>query len=124
MFKMNIKSLPVKKPFNIIAATILIGTLVAGCAGGSLTTREKGAGIGALSGAAVGGLIGSAVRHPALGAAIGGGLGLGAGALIGDQLQGRENQAWEQDQQIYRNQQELTRQRHELEDLRRRPPEY
>jgi uncharacterized protein YqgC (DUF456 family) len=122
MFKMNIKSLPVKKPFNIIAATILIGTLVAGCAGGSLTTREKGAGIGALSGAAVGGLIGSAVRHPALGAAIGGGLGLGAGALIGDQLQGRENQAWEQDQQIYRNQQELTRQRHELEDLRRRPP--
>jgi hypothetical protein len=124
MFKMNIKSLPVKKPFNIIAATILMGTLVAGCAGGSLTTREKGAGIGALSGAAVGGLIGSAVRHPALGAAIGGGLGLGAGALIGDQLQGRENQAWEQDQLIYRNQQELTRQRHELEDLRRRAPEY
>jgi uncharacterized protein YqgC (DUF456 family) len=124
MFKMNIKSLPVKKPFNIIATTILMATLGAGCAGGSLTTREKGAGIGALSGAAVGGLIGSAVRHPALGAAIGGGLGLGAGALIGDQLQGRENQAWEQDQQIYRNQQELTRQRHELEDLRRRAPEY
>jgi uncharacterized protein YqgC (DUF456 family) len=124
MLKMNIKSTPIKKPFNIIAATVLMGTLVAGCAGGSLTTREKGAGIGALSGAAVGGLIGSAVRHPALGAAIGGGLGLGAGALIGDQLQGRENQAWEQDQQVYRNQQELTRQRHELEDLRRRAPEY
>jgi uncharacterized protein YqgC (DUF456 family) len=124
MFEMNIKSLPSEKPFGIIAATILMGTLVAGCAGGSLTTREKGAGIGALSGAAVGGLIGSAVRHPALGAAIGGGLGLGAGALIGDQLQGRENQAWEQDQQIYRNQQDITRQRQELEDLRRRPPEY
>jgi uncharacterized protein YqgC (DUF456 family) len=124
MLKMNIKSTPIKKPFNIIAATVLMGTLVAGCAGGSLTTREKGAGIGALSGAAVGGLIGSAVRHPALGAAIGGGLGLGAGALIGDQLQGRENQAWEQDQQVYRNQQDLTRQRHELEDLRRRAPEY
>jgi uncharacterized protein YqgC (DUF456 family) len=124
MLKMNIKSTPIKKPFNIIAATVLMGTLVAGCAGGSLTTREKGAGIGALSGAAVGGLIGSAVRHPALGAAIGGGLGLGAGALIGDQLQGRENQAWEQDQQIYRNQQDITRQRHELEDLRRRAPEY
>jgi phage tail tape-measure protein len=124
MFKMNIKSLPGKKSCRIIAATILMGTLVAGCAGGSLTTREKGAGIGALSGAAVGGLIGSAVRHPALGAAIGGGLGLGAGALIGDQLQGRENQAWEQDEQIYRNQRELARQRQELEDLRRRPPEY
>jgi uncharacterized protein YqgC (DUF456 family) len=124
MFKMDIKSLPGKKPFGIMTATILIGTLVAGCAGGSLTTREKGAGIGALSGAAVGGLIGSAVRHPALGAAIGGGLGLGAGALIGDQLQGRENQAWEQDQQIYRNQQDITRQRQELEDLRRRSPDY
>jgi hypothetical protein len=124
MFEMNIKSLPGKKPFGIITVTMLMGTLVGGCAGGSLTTREKGAGIGALSGAAVGGLIGSAVRHPALGAAIGGGLGLGAGALIGDQLQGRENQSWEQDQQIYRNQQDITRQRQELEDLRRRPPEY
>jgi phage tail tape-measure protein len=62
----------------------------AGCAGGPLTTREKGAGIGALGGAAAGGLIGSAVGHPGAGAAIGGGVGLGAGALIGDQMQGRE----------------------------------
>ncbi|HEY7219073.1 MAG TPA: glycine zipper domain-containing protein [Candidatus Binatia bacterium] len=69
----------------------LAGTLTfAGCAGGPLTTREKGAGIGALGGAAAGGLIGSAVGHPGAGAAIGGGLGLGAGALIGDQMQGRE----------------------------------
>jgi hypothetical protein len=124
MFQMNIKSAATGRVFGIIVGTALISALVAGCAGGSLTTREKGAGIGALSGAAVGGLIGSAVRHPALGAAIGGGLGLGAGALIGDQLQGRENQAWEQDQQIYRNQQDITRQRQELEDLRRRAPEY
>jgi hypothetical protein len=124
MFKMNIKSGAAKQLFGIIAGTVLIGTVIAGCAGGPITTREKGAGIGALGGAAVGGLIGSAVRHPALGAAIGGGLGLGAGALIGDQLQGRENQAWEQDQQIYRNQQDLARQRQDLEDLRRRTPEY
>jgi hypothetical protein len=124
MFKMNIRSGATKQVFAIISSTVLIGALVAGCAGGPITTREKGAGIGALGGAAVGGLIGSAVRHPALGAAIGGGLGLGAGALIGDQLQGRENQAWEQDQQIYRNQQDLSRQRQELEDLRRRTPEY
>jgi hypothetical protein len=39
-------------------------------------------------------------------------------------LQGRENQASEQDQQIYRNQQDLARQRQELDDLRRRTPEY
>ncbi|MGH7886818.1 MAG: glycine zipper domain-containing protein, partial [Candidatus Binatia bacterium] len=99
----------------------LVAALLAGCAGGNLTSREKGAGIGALGGAAVGGLIGSAVRHPAAGAAIGGALGLGAGALIGDQLQGRENQSYEQDRQIYQNEQEILRQRRDLETLRRRP---
>ncbi|HME61940.1 MAG TPA: glycine zipper domain-containing protein, partial [Candidatus Binatia bacterium] len=61
-----------------------------GCAGGSLTTREKGAGIGALGGAAAGGIIGAAVGHPGAGAAIGGVLGLGTGALVGDQLQGQD----------------------------------
>ena len=98
----------------------LVTTLIAGCAGGNLTSREKGAGIGALGGASVGGLIGSAVRHPAAGAAIGAAVGLGAGALIGDQLQGRENQAVEQDRQIYQNDQEILRQRRELEELRQR----
>jgi phage tail tape-measure protein len=124
MFNMNIKSEATKRICGIITGTALIGTLVAGCAGGAISTREKGAGIGALGGAAVGGLIGSAVHHPALGAAIGGGLGLGAGALIGDQLQGRENQALDQDQQIYRNQQDISRQRSELDQLQRRTPEY
>ena len=109
---------------GIIAATAVLATLSAGCAGGSLTTREKGAGIGALGGAAAGGIIGSAVRHPAAGAAIGGVLGLGAGALIGDQLQGRDNQALSQDVQIQKNQLELERQRIELEELKRRKPEY
>jgi phage tail tape-measure protein len=99
----------------------LVAALLAGCAGGSLTTREKGAGIGALGGAAAGGLIGAAVRHPGAGAAIGGVLGLGAGALIGDQLQGRENATYEQDRQIYQNEQEVLRQRREIEELRRRP---
>src|SRR5262245_26437758 len=98
--------------------------LVAGCAGGSLTTREKGAGIGALGGAAAGGLIGSAVGRPGAGAAIGGGLGLGAGALIGDQLQGQENTNYQQDEQIRRNNAELERQRYEVERLRRQRGEY
>lgn len=108
----------------LIAGLALISLLAAGCAGGALTTREKGAGIGALGGAAAGGIIGSAVRHPGAGAAIGGLLGLGAGALIGDQLQGRENQAAVQDQQIQRNDQELARQREELEALKRRGEYY
>lgn len=110
--------------FAVAASALLAGTLLAGCAGGALTTREKGAGIGALGGAAAGGIIGSAVRHPGAGAGIGALLGLGAGALIGDQLQGRENQATVQDQQIQRNQLEVERQRTELEELRRRKPEY
>ena len=120
--KINIKS--AKGVVGLLAATALLSALAAGCAGGALTTREKGAGIGALGGAAAGGIIGSAVRHPGAGAAIGSILGLGAGALIGDQLQGRENQAAEQDQQIQNNQRELERQRAELEDLNRRKPEY
>ncbi|HEX2932456.1 MAG TPA: glycine zipper domain-containing protein [Candidatus Binatia bacterium] len=110
-----------KKFCKFIVAVGLFSVLVAGCAGGSLTTREKGAGIGALGGAAAGGIIGSAVRHPGAGAAIGGLLGLGAGALIGDQLQGRDNAASDQDRQINQNEQELLRQRRELEELKRRP---
>jgi hypothetical protein len=56
-----------------------------------------------------------------MGAAIGSVLGLGAGALIGDQLQGRENTAYEQDRSIYENEQEILRQRRDIEELRRRP---
>jgi uncharacterized protein YqgC (DUF456 family) len=110
--------------FNKTASVVALSALLAGCAGGSLTTREKGAGIGAVGGAAAGGLIGSAVRHPGAGAAIGGLLGLGAGAVIGDQLQGRDNQAATQDISIQRNQIELERQRLELEELKRRRAEY
>src|SRR5262249_18339083 len=110
---------------NIALTLLLVGTLTAaGCAGGPLTTREKGAGIGALGGAAAGGLIGSAVGHPGAGAAIGGALGLGTGALVGDQLQGQENQNYRQDEQIRRNNAELERQRYEVERLRRQRGEY
>src|SRR6266516_7615629 len=94
---------------------LLAGTLfAAGCAGGPLSTREKGAGVGALGGAAAGGLIGAAVGHPGAGAAIGGGLGLGTGALVGDQLLGQEQRQSDQQRQIDANQAELDRQRREL----------
>ena len=69
----------------------LAAIVVAGCAGGPLTAREKGAGIGALGGAAVGGIIGNTKGHPGAGAAIGGAVGLGAGALIGDYIQGQQD---------------------------------
>jgi len=113
-----------KSTRNLLLIPVAAIFLVAGCAGGSLTTREKGAGIGALGGAAAGGLIGSAVGHPGAGAAIGGVLGLGTGALIGDQIQGQDNRNYDQDEQIRRNQYEIDRQREDLQRLRRDRGEY
>ncbi|MBM4262632.1 MAG: hypothetical protein FJ145_14525 [Deltaproteobacteria bacterium] len=101
-----------------VALVCLIGA-VTGCAGGSITKREAGAGIGALGGAAAGGAIGSAVGRPGVGAAVGGLLGLGAGALIGDQIQGTDNRQIDQQRQIDSNQAEIERQRRELERLRK-----
>jgi phage tail tape-measure protein len=98
--------------------TFVAGTLLlTGCAGGPLSTREKGAGIGALGGAAAGGIVGAAVGHPGAGAAIGGALGLGAGALVGDQLQGQEITNYRQQQQINRNQAEIDRNRQQIQRL-------
>ena len=107
-----------KQLVHALSFVLIISTLV-GCAGGDLSTREKGAGIGALGGAAVGGIIGAAVGHPGAGAAIGGALGLGSGALVGDQLQGQQNRQADQQKQIDSNQAELERQRRELERLRK-----
>jgi phage tail tape-measure protein len=102
-----------------IGSICLLAFTVLGCAGGSLSTREKGAGIGALGGAAAGGITGAAVGHPGAGAAIGGALGLGTGLLVGDQLQGQENRQADQQRQIDANQAEIQRQRKDIEKLRR-----
>ena len=108
------------KHFGTLLIAVLWLSAITGCAGGNLTTREKGAGIGALGGgAAVGGIIGATVGAPGVGAAVGGALGLGAGALIGDQLQGQETKQADQQRQIDNNQAEITRQRQEIEKYRR-----
>jgi hypothetical protein len=123
--KGNKKMETTQKRISKVSIFLLAGTLfAAGCAGGPLSTREKGAGIGALGGAAAGGLIGAAVGHPGAGAAIGGGLGLGAGALVGDQLQGHEITNYQQQQQINRNQADINRNRQDIERLRRQQSEY
>lgn len=101
------------------AVAVTATLLLTGCSGGPLTTREKGAGIGALGGAAAGGLIGAAVGRPGTGAAIGGALGLGAGALVGDQIQGQEITNYNQQQQINRNQAEIDRNRQQIQQLQR-----
>ena len=102
------------------AISLLLSLIVAGCAGGDITTREKGAGIGALGGAAAGGAIGAAVGHPGIGAAIGGALGLGTGALIGDQLQGQENRQKEQQKSIDQQRAEIDRNRALIDELKKR----
>ena len=107
------------KQIPALFAGVMVLSTIIGCAGGDLTTREKGAGIGALGGAAAGGIIGAAVHHPGAGAAIGGALGLGAGALVGDQLQGQQNRQADQQRQMDANQAEIERQRNEIERLRR-----
>jgi hypothetical protein len=107
-----------KRTLMITISFCLLSALV-GCSGGGLTTREKGAGIGALGGAAVGGIIGAAVGRPGAGAAIGGALGLGSGALVGDQLQGQEQKQSEVQRQIDANHAELERQKRELERLKK-----
>jgi phage tail tape-measure protein len=113
-----------KKLIKRTSVMVLAAIFLTGCAGGSLTTREKGAGIGALGGAATGGIIGAAVGHPGAGAAIGGALGLGAGALVGDQLQGHENTNYQQQQQINRNQAEINRNQQDIQRLQRQRSEY
>jgi phage tail tape-measure protein len=117
--KKGSRMVTVKRVAIFLLPIIVVASLFTGCAGGPLTTREKGAGIGALGGAAAGGLIGAAVGHPGAGAAIGGALGLGAGALVGDQFQGQEIKQQQQDEQIRRNQAELDSQRRELDRIRR-----
>jgi len=101
----------------LLLAVTVVGS---GCAGGDFTTREKGAGIGALGGAAAGGIIGAAVGHPGAGAAIGGALGLGTGALVGDQLLGQENKQKAQQQSIDQQRGEIEKNRALIEELKKR----
>jgi outer membrane lipoprotein SlyB len=109
----------VKSPLTNFAALFFLLVFL-GCST-PLTTREKGAGIGALGGAAAGGIIGSAVGHAGAGAAIGGLLGLGAGALIGDQFQGQEMKQDEQQRRIERDQAEIKHQQRQLDRLKNEP---
>ena len=102
------------------AGALLLVVVIAGCAGGDFSTREKGAGIGALGGAAAGGIIGAAVGHPGAGAAIGGALGLGTGALVGDQLQGQENKQKEQQRSIDQQRADIDKNQALIEELKKR----
>jgi len=80
-----------------------------------MTTREKGAAIGAVGGAAAGGIIGSTVGAPGTGAAVGAVIGAGAGVLIGDQMQSNEQKQAQQKKPIDKNKAETVRLKKEQE---------
>jgi outer membrane protein OmpA-like peptidoglycan-associated protein len=101
------------------AAFLLFFMVAAGCSQ-PLSTREKSAVGGGLLGAATGAIIGAATGSPATGAAIGGGLGAVGGALVGDQVQKREQAAAEQRRVLEKQRQELARNRALLEELKKR----
>ena len=103
-----------------VASMGILFVLASGCAAGSLSTREKGAGIGALGGAAAGGAIGAAVGHPGIGAGVGSVLGLGAGALIGDQLQGQEMKQAEQQKAIDQQRADIAKNQALIDELKKR----
>ena len=97
-----------------MAALGLSVLMAVGCAGGPMTSREQGAGIGAVGGAAAGGLIGTAFGRPGMGAAIGAGTGLVGGALVGDYMQGQQQQQYNE-QAIQQNQRTIERNRQDIQ---------
>jgi outer membrane protein OmpA-like peptidoglycan-associated protein len=103
-----------------LGVLFLSSAMAASSCSAPLTTREKGAGIGALGGAAAGGIIGSAVGHAGAGAAIGSVLGLGTGALVGDQLQGQEQKQAEQQKAIEQQRAEIAKNQALLDELKKR----
>ncbi len=102
------------KKSSIGIAALGLSVIMAGCAGGPMTSREQGAGIGAVGGAAAGGLIGTAFGRPGMGAAIGAGTGLVGGALVGDYMQGQQQQQYN-DQTIQQNQRTIERNRQDIQ---------
>ena len=113
---LGFKELKMKKYTRLISALLL--TLVAFGCSEPLTTREKGAAIGTFSGAGLGAIIGSAAGSAGAGAGIGAAVGLIGGALIGDQMQKRQNQDAAVQQQIQAQQAEIDRAQRELNVLK------
>ena len=98
---------------NRVPAVLAVSALWLISCAGPPTKRETGALGGAALGAGAGALIGHATGNTAAGAAIGGALGGLGGAVVGDQLEAR-------DQKLNARDQELARNRELIEELKRR----
>jgi outer membrane protein OmpA-like peptidoglycan-associated protein len=102
-----------KRVFRAPAALAAGSLLLWSCASGGLSKREGGALGGAALGAGTGALIGRATGNTAAGAAIGAALGGLGGAVVGDQLEAR-------DQSLDAREEEIARNRALIEELKRR----
>ncbi|MGE5220516.1 MAG: hypothetical protein ACM3SP_26215 [Chloroflexota bacterium] len=105
-----------KHALRIALAALLLGAMI-GCSQ-PLTTREKGAGVGAAMGSALGAGIGSVWGYAVTGGFVGAGLGLISGVLVGDHFQELEEEQSELDRQIEQCESEIQRVCDELEKLR------
>jgi len=101
-----------------LISVLTLAALLGGCAA-PMTQRERATLTGGALGAGAGALIGNAFDNPGRGALIGGGIGALGGALIGDQMEGQYQQQQYHARELEAQQQEIARQRRELEELRR-----
>jgi len=95
---------------------IALATLT-GCSGQPLSTREKATLAGGAIGAGTGAIVGAAVGAPGAGAAIGGALGAGTGMLVGNEMQTQETSQAQTQSQLSSQQQQINKQRAEIQGL-------
>ncbi|HSK29998.1 MAG TPA: hypothetical protein VLA17_08550 [Candidatus Limnocylindria bacterium] len=99
-----------------IGTVVLLATIL-GCSE-SLTTREKGAGVGAVVGSTVGAGIGSTFGYAVTGGMAGAGLGVGAGVLAGDYFQTLEKRQRDLEEKIEQCGLQIEQKCRELEQLK------
>lgn len=112
------------KDFRPVVVFAAITIFAAGCASGGLSQREKGAGAGAVIGAGAGAIIGNQSGDAGEGALIGAALGGLTGAILGDQQQAGSERRSALEQRQYEQEEELRRQREEIEQLKREQGSY
>lgn len=100
-----------------LAVVLSLGAML-GCLE-PVTSREKGAGVGAVEGSFVGAGIGSVSGYIGTGALVGAGLGVATGLMVGDHFQALERKRSELDQKIRQCELELQRLCDELEKLKK-----
>jgi uncharacterized protein YcfJ len=111
------------KTKRIIAILAMVTGLV-GCEGYEMRNRDRGALAGTALGAGLGAIVGNQVGDPGAGVAIGAGFGALTGGLVGHAQDAAEDRSRDQDERLWRTEQELRRQRNQIHEIRRTSDEY